>query len=48
LGLTNPYRNRDPEEKEPGPGSIKTISIPLNFEDLPWMMAVEGLVQNGG
>jgi hypothetical protein len=31
LCLTNPYRNGDPEEKETGPDSIKTMSIPLNF-----------------
>jgi hypothetical protein len=29
--LTNPYGHGDPAENEPGPGSIKTISIPLNF-----------------
>ncbi len=27
--LTNSYRNGDPEKKEPGSDSIKTISIPL-------------------
>jgi hypothetical protein len=31
LCLTNPYRNRDPEEKEPGPDSTKTMSIPLKI-----------------
>ncbi len=33
LCLANPYRNGDPEKKEPGPDSTKkkTMSIPLNF-----------------
>jgi hypothetical protein len=35
LWLTNPYRNGDPEKKESGPGSIKTMSIPLNFKIFP-------------
>ncbi len=33
-------------ESEPGLNSIKTISIPLNFLDLSWMMGAEGLIQS--
>jgi hypothetical protein len=31
LCLTNIHRNGDPEKKETGADSIKTMSIPLNF-----------------
>jgi hypothetical protein len=31
LWLLNPHRNEDPEKKETGPDSIKTISIPLEI-----------------
>jgi hypothetical protein len=44
----NPYRHGDPAENEPGSDSIKTISIPLNFQDLSWMVTVEELVQDKG